>query len=60
MAKFNVRLADSSEIGREIDAVDNVPEFMSELQKHDFVAGRDNEGPVAVCLPHVATVRPVG
>ena len=60
MAKFNVRLADGSEIGLEINAVDNVPEFMSELQKHGFVAGRDNEGPVAVCSPHVAAVRPLG
>ena len=59
MAKFIVTLGDGQELGLEIGAIDNVPELMSELTKHGFVAGRDHEGPVAVCLPHVATVRPV-
>lgn len=60
MAKFSVRMGDGQEMGLDIEAIGNVPEFMSELIKHGFVSGRDNDGPVAVCLPHVASVRPVG
>ena len=60
MAKFSVRLADGAEIGLEAEAIDNIPEFMSEMKTHGFVAGRDSEGPIAVCLSHVATVRPLG
>lgn len=60
MAKFNVRLADGAEIGLEAEAIDNIPEFMTEMKKHGFVAGRDNEGPIAVCQSHVVAVRPIG
>lgn len=60
MAKFNVRLANGDEIGLKAEAIDNIPEFMSEMKKHGFVAGRDSEGPIAVCLSHVASVRPIG
>lgn len=60
MAKFNVRLANGDEIGLEAEAIDNIPEFMTELKTHGFVAGRDNEGPIAVCQSHVASVRPIG
>lgn len=59
MAKFNVSLGDGQEMRLDIEAIDNVPEFMSELKQHGFVTGRDNDGPVAVCSPHVATVRPI-
>ena len=59
MSKFNVRMADGLEFHLDAEAIDNIPEFMSELQKHGFVAGRDKDGPVAVCLAHVASVRQV-
>ncbi len=58
MSKFNVRMGDSLEFHLEVEAIDNIHEFMSELQKHGFVAGRDKDGPIAVCLSHVASVRP--
>jgi hypothetical protein len=60
MSKFSVRMGDGLEFHLDAEAIDNVPEFMSELQKHGFVAGRDKDGPIAVCLEHVAAVRPAG
>lgn len=59
MSKFNVRMGDGLEFHLDVEAIDNIPEFMSELQKNGFVAGRDKDGPIAVCLPYVASVRPV-
>jgi hypothetical protein len=58
MSKFSVRMADGLEFHLDTEAIDNVPEFMPELQKHGFVAGRDKDGPIAVCQAHVAAVRP--
>ena len=60
MSKFIVRMGDGLEFHLEAEAIDNIPEFMSEMEKHGFVTGRDKDGPIAVCQAHVASVRQAG
>jgi hypothetical protein len=52
MSKFSVRMGDGLEFHLDAEAIDNIPEFMSELQKHGYVAGRDMLHPCVRSEPH--------
>jgi len=58
MAQFHVTLSHGDEVIITAEAVDNVPEFVSELKKRGFVAGHKKDGnSIALIDPHVAIVR---